>query len=330
MLAACGGDGKSSGATLKVGMAYDSGGKGDESFNDMAYAGLAKAQQEFGAEVMEITAAVSDTDNERREHLRQLAAHGYNPVIAVGFGYGVAITTVAQEFPDTTFAIIDAEVAGANVVSLLFAEEQGSYLVGVIAAAASNTGKIGFIGGMDIPLIHAFEAGYRQGAESINPDITVEAAYMGTDGDATAWNNPEKAKMATEAMIAAGVDVGYAAAGASNAGMFQAFKAAKEAGKEVWGIGADADQYNVPSLAEVKDVILTSMLKRGDVAVFEVIEGVASGLPLVGVQNFDLKRGGVGYATSNPAVVPYQEAADAAAAKIITGEISVLKQLSGD
>lgn len=323
IITACGGDNSS---LLKVGMAYDSAGRGDESFNDMAYAGLAKAQQELGATIMEITAAVSDTDSERQEHLRLLAASGYNPVIAAGISYSAAVDTVAKEFPDTTFAIIDAEVAGANVVSLVFAAEQGSYLVGVIAASASKTGKIGFIGGMDIPLIKAFEAGYRQGAKSINPNITVETEYMGVAGDATAWNSPEKAKSATEAMIASGVDVGYAVAGASNAGMFLALKTAKEVGNEVWGIGVDADQYNVPSLASVKNVILTSMLKRVDVAVFEIIEGFASGSPLMGVQNFDLKRGGVGYATSNPAVAPYQAAANVAAAEIVNGETNVLKQ----
>ena len=328
-LAACVGDEKLSPiATLKVGMAYDSGGRGDGSFNDMAYAGLAKAQQELGAEIMEVTAQVSDTDSERRDHLRLLASSGYNPVIAAGIGYGAAIATVAQEFPDTTFAIIDADVPGANIVSLVFAAEQGSYLVGVIAATTSTTGAVGFIGGMDIPLIHAFEAGYRQGAKTINPDIRVETAYMGVAGDATAWNNPEKARSDTEMLITSGVDVGYAVAGASNAGMFEAFKAAIDKGHQVWGIGVDSDQYHVPSLADVKDVILTSMLKRVDVAVFEFIEGSASGSPLVGVQNFDLKRGGVGYATSNPAVAPYQEAADAAAAKIVSGEISVLKQLA--
>jgi len=327
ILAACGGDEKSLPVeTLKVGMAYDSGGRGDKSFNDMAYAGLAKAQQELGAEIMEITAQATDTDSERREHLRHLASSGCNPVIAAGILYAAAVDAIAKDFSGTTFAIIDAEVTETNVVSLVFAAEQGSYLVGVIAASASKTGKIGFVGGMDIPLIHAFEAGYRQGARSINPDITVEAAYMGGAGDATAWSNPSKARSATEAMLNNGIDVGYAVSGASNAGVFQALKVAREAGDEVWGIGADSDQYTVPALADVKNVILTSMLKRGDVAVFEVIEGVASGSPLVGVQNFDLKRGGVGYATSNPAVAPYQAAADAAAAGIVNGEINVLTQ----
>lgn len=323
MLAACGGDPNPLPvAALKVGMAYDSGGKGDGSFNDAAYAGLVKAQQQLGVEIKELAAVANDTDDLRLERLRLLASNGCNPVIAAGMVYSTAIATAAKEFHGTTFAIIDAEVPGPNVASLVFAAEQGSYLAGVIAASASKTGKIGFIGGMDIPLINAFKAGYVQGAKSVNPNIMVETAYLGAAGDAAAWNSPEIAKSITEMMITNSVDVGYAVAGASNTGMFQALKAA--GGR--WGIGVDSDQYTVPSLTGVKEVILTSMLKRVDSAVFEVIKSVATGSPMTGVQNFDLKRGGVGYAVSNPAVAPYQAAADAAAAKIISGEIKVMTQ----
>lgn len=327
-LAACSGDSGNAApvARLKVGMAYDTGGRGDGSFNDAAYAGLLKAQQELGAEIKESVAAANDTDSIRQVRLRLLASGGYNPVIVAGISYSAPLNVVAKEFPKTTFAIIDAEVAGPNICSLLFAAEQGSYLVGVIAASASKSGKIGFIGGMEIPLIKAFEAGYLQGARSMNKNIVVESAYMGSAADNTAWNVPEKAKSATVAMIARGVDVGYAAAGASNLGMFQAIKGAGGSVKGLWGIGVDSDQYNVPSLADVRDVILTSMMKRVDVAVFEVIKGFAAGTPIVGVQNFDLARGGVGYATSNPAIVPYKPAAEAATAKIRSGEIKVATQ----
>ncbi|MHB8907930.1 MAG: BMP family lipoprotein [Syntrophales bacterium] len=307
-------------------MAYDTGGKGDGAFNDAAYAGLVKAQQELGAEIKEISATANETEALRQERLRQLAASGYNPVIAAGFAYSTALDTVAKEFPNTIFAIIDSVVEGPNIGSLVFAAEQGSYLVGVIAASASKSGKIGFIGGMEIPLIKTFEVGYVQGARSVNPSIIVESAYMGIAGDATAWNVPEKAKIAAEGMIARGVDIGYAAAGASNVGMFRAIKAAGGLGRVLWAIGVDSDQYNVPSLVDVKDVILTSMMKRVDVAVFDVIKGVAVGSPIVGVQNFDLTRGGVGYATSNPAVAPYKAAAEEAAVKIKSGEIKVAAQ----
>jgi basic membrane protein A len=332
VLSACGGSDESATASaapsgaasgVKVGLAYDVGGKGDGSFNDAAYAGLQRAESELGVEVKEVEAGADETDASREERLRLLATEGYNPVIAVGFMYSAAVGTVAAEFPDTTFAIVDSVVEGANVGSLIFAAEQGSYLTGVIAATASKSGKIGFIGGMEIPLIKAFEAGYIQGAKSVNPDIVVESKYMGPAGDNTAWNVPDKAKAATAAMIDKGVDIAYAAAGGSGLGMFQAIQAAGGPEKGLWAIGVDSDQYTVPSLADVKDVILTSMLKRVDVAVFEVIKGVVNGAPLVGVQNFDLSRDGVGYATSNPAVNDFKAAADAAAETIKSGAVKV-------
>jgi basic membrane protein A len=332
VLSACGGSDESATASaapsgaasgVKVGLAYDVGGKGDGSFNDAAYAGLQRAESELGVEVKEVEAGADETDASREERLRLLATEGYNPVIAVGFMYSAAVGTVAAEFPDTTFAIVDSVVEGANVGSLIFAAEQGSYLTGVIAATASKSGKIGFIGGMEIPLIKAFEAGYIQGAKSVNPDIVVESKYMGPAGDNTAWNVPDKAKAATAAMIDKGVDIAYAAAGGSGLGMFQAIQAAGGPEKGLWAIGVDSDQYTVPSLADVKDVILTSMLKRVDVAVFEVIKGVVNGAPLVGVQNFDLARDGVGYATSNSAVNDFKAAADAAAETIKSGAVKV-------
>jgi len=323
LLAGCTGDTTSN---PKIGMAYAIGGKGDGSFNDAAYAGLVKAQQELGVEIAEVTADRADTDTDLQKRLRLLAANGCNPVIAVGISYVTVLADVAQEFPATTFAIIDAEVSGPNIASLVFAAEQGSYLAGVIAASASKSGKIGFIGGMEIPLIKAFEAGYGQGARSVNAAIVIESAYMGAAGDSSAWNVPDKARSATEAMLAKGVDVGYAAAGASNLGMFQAIKSAGGPGKGLWAIGTDSDQYTMPTLAAVKEVILTSMLKRVDSAVFDLIKSVVSGTPMLGIQTFDLKRNGVGYAVSNPAIMPYKTAANAAAARIITGEIVVTTQ----
>lgn len=328
VLTACGStsdtnDAAPSTSEVKVGLAYDTGGKGDGSFNDAAYAGLQRAESELGVQIKEVEAGADETTETRSERLRLLASEGYNPVIAVGFMYSEAVAAVAVEFPETSFAIVDSVVDGANVGSLIFAAEQGSYLTGVIAASASKSGKIGFIGGQEIPLIKAFEAGYIQGAKSVNPDIKVTSKYMGPAGDNNAWNAPDKAKTATAAMIQSGVDVAYAAAGGSGLGMFQALLAAGGADKGLWGIGVDSDQYNVPSYADVKSVILTSMLKRVDVAVFGVIKGVVDGTPLVGVQNFDLTRDGVGYATSNSAVSDYKAAADAAAAKIKSGEVKV-------
>ena len=307
-------------AAFKVGMAYDQDGKGDGSFNDAAYAGLSKAQSDLGVDIKEVSSGASATDASREELLTLLADGGYNPIIAVGFAYSTALGAVAVKYPDTTFAIVDSVVDAPNVGSLVFAAEQGSYLTGVIAASASKTNHIGFIGGMEIDLIKAFEAGYIEGAQSVNPDIKIDSKYMGAAGDNTAWNVPDKAKTATDGMIANGADVIYAAAGGSGLGMFQSVKAA---GMGHWAIGVDSDQYNVPALAEYKDFILTSMMKRVDVAVFDVIKGVVDGAPLVGVTNFDLSKDGVGYSSSNPAVSEYAAAADAAAAKIKSGEVVV-------
>jgi len=307
-------------SSVKVGLAYDTGGKGDGSFNDSACAGLDKAQKDLGVGVKELTAGQNETDASREERLRQLAKGGYNPVIAVGFAYSTALGVVAKEYPNTSFAIVDSVVDAPNVASLNFAAEQSSYLVGVIAAKASKSGHIGFIGGMEIPLIKAFEAGYDQGAKSVNPNIIIDSKYMGPAGDNTAWNVPEKAKTATQGMISNGADVAYAAAGGSGLGMIQAMH---DAGSDHWAIGVDSDQYNIPSYSQYKDVILTSALKRVDVSVFEVIKGVVDGMPLVGIQNFDLKRGGVDYATSNSAVDSYKADADAAKAAIIAGTIKV-------
>ena len=328
-LAACGSSGDAAdGASptasvtsdVKVGMAYDQDGKGDGSFNDAAFAGLSKAQTELGVEIKEVNSGASATDATREELLTLLADGGYNPVIAVGFAYSTALAAVAPKYPETTFAIVDSVVDAPNVGSLIFAAEQGSYLTGVIAASASKSGHIGFIGGMEIDLIKAFEAGYIEGAQSVNPDIMIDSKYMGAAGDNTAWNVPEKAKTATDGMIANGADVIYAAAGGSGLGMFQSVLAA---GAGHWAIGVDSDQYNVPALAEYKDIILTSMLKRVDVAVFDVIKGVVDGAPLVGIQNFDLSKDGVGYASSNSAVSEFAAAADAAAEKIKSGEVVV-------
>ena len=305
---------------VKVGMAYDQDGKGDGSFNDAAYAGLSKAQADLGVEIKEVSSGASATDASREELLTLLANDGYNPIIAVGFAYSAALGNVAAKFPDTTFAIVDSVVEQPNVGSLLFAAEQGSYLVGVIAASASKSGHIGFIGGMEIPLIKAFEAGYNAGAKSVKADIVIDSKYMGAAGDNTAWNVPDKAKTASAGMIDNGADVIYAAAGGSGLGMFQAIQ---EAGAGNWAIGVDSDQYNVPSLSAYKDFILTSMLKRVDVAVYQVIKGVVDGAPLVGVQNFDLAKDGVGASTSNPAVAEYTAAADAAAAAIKAGTVTV-------
>lgn len=329
-LAACGGSdsdtatpaasGSSAAAKsdIKVGMAYDIGGRGDQSFNDSAAVGLDKAKTEFGIETKELEAGQGETDAQKEERLRLLAQGGYNPVIAVGFAYAVPLGKVAKEFPDTKFAIIDdASLKDANVASLVFAEEQGSYLVGTIAAQASKTKSIGFIGGVNIPLIQKFEAGFTAGAKAVTPDIKVEVKYLTQPPDFAGFNAPDKGKATAQGMFDAGADVVYHAAGGSGSGVFDAAAAAKKL-----AIGVDSDQY-LTAAAGVKDVVLTSMLKRVDTAVYTMVKSAVDKAPLTGVTTFDLKTDGVGYSTSNSIVSPFTAKADEFKAKIISGEITV-------
>lgn len=325
VLAACGGSGdtatdESSAPTsdIKVGLAYDIGGRGDQSFNDSAAAGLDKAAADFGVQINELEAASGETDAEKEERLRLLASGGYNPVIAVGFAYATALSKVAPEFPDTRFAIIDnSDVALDNVTSLVFAEEQGSFLVGVIAAQASASGNVGFIGGVNTPLIKKFEVGFAAGVKAVNANATVQIKYLSEFPDFSGFGDPAKAKVTAEGMFDAGADVVYHAAGGSGAGLFEA---AKAAGK--LAIGVDSDQY-LTADAAVQDVILTSMLKRVDVAVYNMIKSVVDGAPLTGVNSFDLAGDGVGYSTSNSAVSAYTAKADEFAEQIKSGAITV-------
>jgi basic membrane protein A len=308
----------SASSDIKVGMAYDVGGRGDKSFNDAAAAGLDKAKADFGVQTKELSAVNGETDAQKEERLRLLASGGYNPVIAVGFAYATATKKVAAEFPNINFAIIDdSSFSAPNVANLVFAENEGSYLVGVIAAQASKTGNVGYIGGVLTPLLQKFEAGYTAGAKSINPNIKVQVKYLTQPPDFSGFNAPDKGQTAAQGMYDAGADVVFAAAGGSGSGVF---KAAKASGK--LAIGVDSDQYLTAS-ADVKDVILTSMIKRVDTAVYDFIKSAVDGSPLTGVQTFDLKKDGVGYSTSNAAVQPYTAKADAAAEQIKSGAITV-------
>lgn len=308
----------SASSDIKVGMAYDVGGRGDKSFNDAAAAGLDKAKADFGVQTKELSAVNGETDAQKEERLRLLASGGYNPVIAVGFAYATATKKVAAEFPNINFAIIDdSSFSAPNVANLVFAENEGSYLVGVIAAQASKTGNVGYIGGVLTPLLQKFEAGYTAGAKSINPSIKVQVKYLTQPPDFSGFNAPDKGQTAAQGMYDAGADVVFAAAGGSGSGVF---KAAKASGK--LAIGVDSDQYLTAS-PDVKDVILTSMIKRVDTAVYNFIKSAVDGSPLTGVQTFDLKKDGVGYSTSNPIVDPYKAKADAAAEQIKSGAITV-------
>jgi basic membrane protein A len=330
VIAGCGGDdddntsagGGASSAPAnapKVGMAYDIGGRGDQSFNDAAAAGLDRSKSELGVtDAKELEASPGETDAQKEERLRSLAEAGYNPIIAVGFAYSTALAKVAPDFADVKFAIVDdANAKGANIENLTFAENEGSFLVGVAAALKSQAKHIGFVGGVQVPLIKKFEAGYIAGAKAIDPSIKVDVKYLTQPPDFTGFNDPAKGKTTAEGMYDGGADVVYQAAGGSGGGVFQA---AKSAGK--LAIGVDSDQYKTAD-ASVKDVILTSMLKKVDVAVYDFIKNVEGNAFKAGVKVFDLKAGGVDYSTSGGKVDDIKSKLDDFKQKIINGEITV-------
>lgn len=331
--AACGGNSNSSSSgtgngakkSLKVGLAYDIGGRGDKSFNDAAAAGLEKAKQDLNIQTKELEASKDETDNDKYSRLKLLCDAGYNPVIAVGFAYAGdpqtgPIARATKDCPNTKFAIIDdASVSAPNLANLTFAEEQGSFLVGVAAAMKSQTGHIGFVGGCLVDLIKKFQAGYEAGAKAVKPDIKVDVNYLSTGADkCSGFNDPAKGQTAAEGMYDNGADIVYQAAGGSGVGVF---KAAKNKGK--LAIGVDSDQYNQATVAEYKDVIMTSMLKRVDVAVFDYIQALAgntlSSLP----KRFDLSVDGVGYSTSGGRVDDIKPQLEGYRQAIISGSIKV-------
>jgi basic membrane protein A len=331
-LAACASDEKSSGTAsessasggggedLKIGLAYDTGGRGDRSFNDSAYAGVEAAIKEHGGKLSELSPN-ADASN-RADLLTQLADQGYNPIIAVGFAYGQDVVTVAKQYPDVDFAIVDSSAEGQgadNLTGLLFAENEGSFLAGVAAALKTETNHIGFVGGVDTELIHKFEAGYVAGAKAVKPDITVDRQYISPEGDFSGFNDPAKGKIVAQGMYDAGADIVYHAAGGSGLGVFQA---AAAAGKRA--IGVDSDQYQTVDDPALQAVIMTSMLKRVDNAVQAYIDSFVDGSVKGGsdVVN-DLSTDGVGLATSGGFIDDIKSDIDEYKQKIVDGEITV-------
>jgi len=317
-------------ASVKVGLAYDIGGRGDKSFNDSAAAGLDLAKKKFGVTAKEVT-VTQGTDSEREDKLRLLAKAGYNPIIAVGFLYAGPIKAVASDYPNTQFAIIDdASVDLLNVAGLIFAEEQGSYLAGVAAALASKSGKVGYIGGVRIPLLQKFEAGFVAGVKATKKSVTVDVKYVTEFPDFSGFNDPAKAKVIAKGMIDKGIDVIYSAAGGSGAGNFAAATDAAKAGKKVWTIGVDSDQILTASAAEKKNM-LTSMIKRVDTAVYDVIATAVAGSSVNDIidesgiygRRYDLALGGVGVSYTGGYINKYKAQIDKAAAAIKSGKIKV-------
>jgi basic membrane protein A len=299
-------------ADFKVGLVLDRGGRDDKSFNASAYEGASAAKDKLGIHLRYVEAT---DENSFEPMLRAFAQRDYDLIIGVGFAQKDAIAKVAAQFPQKHFAIVDSEVDLPNVRSLMFEEHQGAYLIGAIAAMVSKTGKIGFVGGMDVPLIRRFQLGYEAGAKKINPQITVLSNFCGVTPDA--WNNPPKAKELALAQYEDGADVIFAAAGASGFGVFDA---AEE--KQKLAIGVDSNQNWIKP-----GFILTSMLKRVDLAVYSTIEDAQAGKFTGGVKRFGLADKGVDYAVDqyNDKLLPQSVRArvDQLKADIIAGKIDV-------
>lgn len=315
------------GCQIKVGIVFDIGGKNDRSFNAAAWEGVQRAEKDMPICLYDVEPG---TPTSIEPAMRAFAEKNFDLIIGVGFAQGPIMERVARDYPNIKFAIVDGVIVDKdgkpfpNVASLVFREHEGSYLVGMIAASKSKTGTVGFLGGMDIPLIHRFQKGYEEGAKAVNPKINVISNYVGvTDG---AWNNPGKGKELALAQIEKGADVIFTAAGNSGLGAFDAVEQygknpqTGEANKFV--IGVDSNQNGVKP-----GFVLTSMVKRVDNAVYDVVKEVLNGKFEGGFHVFGLDKNGVAYAVddNNKALIPPDviEKVEAAKAEIVNGDITV-------
>ncbi|MFU8865383.1 MAG: BMP family lipoprotein [Rhodobacterales bacterium] len=308
----------SAGAALaQPALIFDLGGKFDKSFNEAAFAGAQRWAEETGGTYLE---TVMQSEAQREQALRRFAEAGANPIVTTGFAMSDPIAQVAPDYPDTKFVTIDGYVDAPNVKVIGFTEHEGSYLVGMMAAMASESGTVGFIGGMDVPLIRKFACGYAQGVKAVSEDINIIANMTGTTP--SAWNDPVRGSELTLSQISQGADVIYAAAGGTGVGVLQT-----AADEGILSIGVDSNQNHLHP-----GQVLTSMLKRVDVAVYNVMMAGADLEP--GVEVLDLSEDGVGYALDehNEALVSAEmkEAVDAAREQIIAGEITVHDYSSDD
>ena len=299
-------------ADIKPALVYGTGGKFDKSFNEAAYNGAEKFKKETGIAYRDFE-PTGDTQGEQA--IRNFASRGFNPVVAVSFAWTSAVEKVAAEFPDTKFIIVDSVVDKPNVRSVLYKEEEGSYLVGILAGMASKTGKVGFVGGMDIPLIRKFECGYEQGARAVKADIEVFQNMTGTTG--AAWNDPVRGGELAKNQIDQGADVVYAAAGATGLGVLQT-----AADNKKLSIGVDSNQNHLHPGS-----VLTSMVKRVDLAVYNAYNDTKNDKFTAGVQALGVKEDGVSAAideNNKSLITPEMQAAvDKAKADIVAGTIKV-------
>ena len=297
-------------AAAEPALIFDLGGKFDKSFNEAAYTGAERWKAETGGTYKELE---MQSEAQREQALRRLAETGANPIVMTGFAFKEVLSKIAGDYPDTKFVIIDDAVDAPNVQSNVFADGEGSYLAGVMAAHASKTGTVGFIGGMDVPLIHKFECGYRQGFAAAKPDGTVLINYTGTTP--AAWNDPVKGGELTKAQKGQGADVVFAAAGGTGIGVLQA-----AADEGILSIGVDSNQNHLHP-----GKVLTSVVKRVDNAVYDAFKAGEAVEP--GLKVWDVKSDGVGVAmddNNKPLVTPEIAAAvEDARAKIASGEVVV-------
>jgi basic membrane protein A and related proteins len=323
VLVACGTTGKG----LKVGLAYAAGGPGDHGFNDLALAGLTKAQHELSGQVGNVralTARRNETEDDQYDRLDLLCKAGYNPVIAVGFSYAGRdpatgpMARAAKNCPKTRFAIIDDDsVAESNVADLVFANEQGSYLMGAAAALKTTTGAVGFVGACPVPLVQQFLAGYQAGVRSVRADMPVYIGYVGADAGHCDFTDTAPAQSVAAGLYDQGAGVVFQVAGGAGIGVF---RAAAAIGRKA--IGVDADQYDtVPD--PLRPVILTSMIKRVDVAVYDFIKTVAADRFQMGVRRYDLADDGLSFATSGGQINDITARLDEDRKKIVAGQIVV-------
>ncbi len=309
-----------------IGLLYDVTGRGDKSFNDAAAAALDAAKTNFGVTGQESTPTAAD-GSDRPERIKAFVGNNAL-IVANGFLWGDAVTASATQNPTQQYAIIDSTVVDSagnplpNVRSMVFGANQGSFLVGAAAACASQSGKIGFIGGVNIPLINEFEAGFTAGVKQVNPDATVEVKYLTELPDTTGFNDPAKGKAVAKAMYDSGIDVVYAAAGGSGKGMFEAVVETGKKPGEVYAIGVDSDQY-LSASPEQQPFILTSALKRVDVATYEAIADQLNGKLTGEIKTYDLSNNGVGYSVSNKDINKYAGTLEDLKQQIIDKKITV-------
>jgi len=299
-------------ADITPAVVFDMGGKFDKSFNQGVYDGVEKFKTETGIEYREFEVT---NETQREQAIRRMAQRGANPILGVGFAQAGPMESVAKDFPDTQFTIIDGVVDLPNVQSVIFKEHEGSFLVGMLAAMASKSNMVGFVGGMDIPLIRRFGCGYEQGAKHVNGTVGVVQNMTGTTP--SAWNDPGRGSELAKGQFDRGVDVVYAAAGGTGVGVYQA---AKDGGK--FAIGVDSNQnYLHPG------TMLTSMLKRVDVAAYNAFKGAMDGTWKPGITVLGLAEEGVGWALdpNNADLITddMKAALQDASAKIVAGELSV-------